>query len=372
MLFPQDERFFPKRNMQVIQLERSGDLFIMRAARYGEPLQIVGYREMKNMTGEILAGLFVCAHDSNALGEAKIWNVRIDKLVPTNLGANRAWRIGSRLEIMDVFNGNRRIIYQTSGRIESPNWMPDDKKILFNTDDLLYTVPIAGGRTEVLNTGSVKNINGAHCISFDGKMLGIGSAEGRWPNILVLPITGGQPKVVADEMPCYLHGLSPDHKEVAFVAPRKDIPVYDVYKKSISGGEAIRLTDSKIYEFADGCEYSPDGKYIYYNASQNGGTMQTWRMKPDGSGKEQVTFDVYNNWFPHISPDGKWMVYISFPAETPLNTHPLYASVMIRLMPVDGGGSRVIAYIYGGQGTIDENPWSPDSRHISFVSYTTL
>lgn len=100
--------------------------------------------------------------------------------------------------------------------------------------------------------------------------------------------------------------------------------------------------------------------------------MQIWRMKPDGSGKEQLTFDAYNNWFPHISPDGKWMVFISFPAGTALNTHPLYSRVMIRLMPVAGGAPRAIAYVYGGQGTIDENSWSPDSRHISFVSYTTL
>ncbi|HEX5553676.1 MAG TPA: hypothetical protein VFX43_10555 [Chitinophagaceae bacterium] len=372
MLLPQDEQASSKRNVQVMQLERQGDVFIMRAARYGEPLQIVGYHQMENMTGEVLAGLFVCAHDTDALGEAKIWNVRIDKTVPTNAGPRRAWRIGSRLETMDVFNGKRRIIYQTSGRIESPNWMPDGKKILFNTEGLLYTVPLSGGKPKVLNTGSANHISGAHCISRDGKMLGIGDIESRWPGIFVLPIEGGQPKVVVNEMPAYLHGLSPDNKEVAFVAPRRGLPVYDVYKKPINGGKAIRLTDSKAYEFADGCEYSPDGKYIYYNASQKGGTMQIWKMKPDGSSKEQLTFDAYNNWFPHISPDGKWMVFISFPAGTRLNTHPSYTHVMIRLMPVAGGAPRVVAYIYGGQGTLDENSWAPDSRHISFVSYTTL
>jgi len=41
--------------------------------------------------------------------------------------------------------------------------------------------------------------------------------------------------------------------------------------------------------------------------------LQIWRMKPDGSGREQLTSDNYNNWFPHISPDGKWIVIISFP-----------------------------------------------------------
>jgi Tol biopolymer transport system component len=40
--------------------------------------------------------------------------------------------------------------------------------------------------------------------------------------------------------------------------------------------------------------------------------MQIWRMKPDGSDPEQITNDEYNNWFPHISPDGRWIVFLSF------------------------------------------------------------
>jgi Tol biopolymer transport system component len=117
----------------------------------------------------------------------------------------------------------------------------------------------------------------------------------------------------------------------------------------------------------DGPEYSPDGRFIYYNGSQSG-TMQIWRMKPDGSAREQLTFDGYNNWFPHISPDGKWMVYISFPPDIPVNAHPSYKRVTLNLMPVSGGAPRIIAYLYGGQGTINVPSWSPDSKSIAFVS----
>jgi Tol biopolymer transport system component len=129
----------------------------------------------------------------------------------------------------------------------------------------------------------------------------------------------------------------------------------------------VALTETKPTDHVDGCEYSPDGKYIYYNGSASG-TMQLWRMKPDGSGKEQITFDQYNNWFPHISPDGKWIAFISFPETIQVNSHPSYKRVMLRLMPVDGGAVRVIAYLYGGQGTINVPSWSPDSRNIAFVS----
>jgi TolB protein len=92
-------------------------------------------------------------------------------------------------------------------------------------------------------------------------------------------------------------------------------------------------------------------------------------MKPDGSGKEQLTFDEYNNWFPHVSPDNKWIAFLSYPTTVDPAAHPFYKRVMLRLMPVNGtASSRVIAYLYGGQGTINTPSWSPDSKQIAFVS----
>ena len=140
------------------------------------------------------------------------------------------------------------------------------------------------------------------------------------------------------------------------------------YKIPASGGAEVRLTENKGTH-ADGAEYSPDGKFIYYNSSISG-TMQLWRMKGDGSGKEQLTFDASNNWFPHLSPNGKWIVYISFPPDIEVNDHPFYKRVELKLMSVSGGAPRTIAYLYGGQGTINVPSWSPDSSKIAFVSNT--
>lgn len=366
---PQDEIFAPKKNYGIIQLERQGKKIIIRAAHPGEPLQTIGSKEMTDMPDEVLAGLFICSHDPEIVEEARVWNVRIDKPVPEGYKPDEKGYIGCRLETMNVFDGTRRVIHESKGRFEAPNWMPDGKKILFNEKGSLYTIPVDGGTPEKLNTGIADNLNNDHGISFDGKKLAIShhrkGLPGGGSTVYVLPLTGGTPKQITEGTPSYFHGWSGDSKEVYYVAQR-DTPVYNVYKSPADGGKEVQLTFNKSGH-VDGPEGSPDGKYIYYNGSQSG-TMQLWRMKPDGTAREQITFDENNNWFPHISPDGKWIAFISFGTDVSPDDHPSYKRVMLRLMPATGGAPRTIAYLYGGQGTINVPSWSPDNKHIAFVS----
>jgi TolB protein len=207
-------------------------------------------------------------------------------------------------------------------------------------------------------------------ISFDGKMLAISShsATHKGGSIgFVLPITGGEPKRITEFAPSYIHGWSPDGKYIVFTGQRNN--EFDIYKINPDSGKEIRLTTAPGLD--DGPEYSPDGKYIYFNSVRSG-MMQIWRMKPDGSDQQQITNDSLNNWFPHISPDGKWIVFISFNPDVKPDDHPFYKHVYLRLMPASGGAPKVIAYLYGGQGTINTPSWSPDSRKIAFISNSQL
>lgn len=368
---PQDELFAVKKHATIIQLERNGKTFIMRIANPGEPLQEVGRTDSIEMPDEALAGLFICSHNPDVLEEGLAWNVRIEKTVPESHNGYRDGILASRLELLNVFDGKRTVIHEDAGRLEAPNWMPDGKRLLFNKGGSLYTIPIEGGVPEKLNTGFANRNNNDHVISFDGKKLGISHHRDGMPGggstVYYLPLSGGDPVLVTDSTPSYLHGWSADGKEVVYTALRvSKSPAYNIYKKPIGGGPEVPLTLNKT-GLADGPEYAPDGKYIYYNANQTG-TMQLWRMKPDGSAQEQLTFDEYNNWFPHISPDGKWIVYISFPTTVDPADHPFYKRVTLRLMPVSGGAPKVIAYLYGGQGSINTPSWSPDSKRVAFIS----
>ena len=66
--------------------------------------------------------------------------------------------------------------------------------------------------------------------------------------------------------------------------------------------------------------------------------MQMWRMRADGSAPEQLTSDQYNNWFPHLSPDGQWIAFLSFMKDVAPGDHPFYKHVYLRVMSTRAGG----------------------------------
>ena len=114
-------------------------------------------------------------------------------------------------------------------------------------------------------------------------------------------------------------------------------------------------------------EYLPDGKCINFN-SIRGGLVQIWRMNPDGSAREQATpDDGYGNWFPHLSPDGQRMVFLTY--EEGVSGHPENKDAMLRVLTLASRGVGVLAKLFGGQGTINVPAWSPAGRRLAFVSF---
>ncbi len=366
---PEDQIESRKNQNSILQLERKGNVITMKAANIGEPLQVVG-EHSTNYGDEVLVGLFISSHNEEVIEEAIVWNVRLDNPVDNDYNPYDNGFLGCRLETINVFNGKRKVIYTSNGRFEAPNWMPSGDQLIFNMNGSLYTISDQGGEITKHNTGFANDNNNDHGISFDGKLLAIShhreGLPGGGSTIYVLPIEGGEPKQVTELTPSYWHGWNPNNEEVLYVAKRSEDEPYNIYKASIKDGKEEAVTTFS-FGHVDGPEFSPDGKYIYYNGSQSG-TMQLWRMKPDATEKEQLTFDQYNSWFPHISPDGKWIAYMNFIDDIPADSHPSYKRITLNLMPVDGGQSRVIAYLYGGQGTINVPSWSPDSKQIAFVS----
>ncbi len=354
----------------IIELERHGNQYIMRAAVYGEPFVMDTVNDI-DLGDEVYVGLFVGSHNADVLETGVFSNVRLTVPFKGVADNQTQMKLGSHLEILEVASGKRNIIYSVPYSIQAPNWTKDGKYLIFNDDKgLINRFDLASNAVSVVNTGTVKNNNNDHVISFDGNMLGLSSSVDNLGGSIIytVPLTGGIPKQITPKGPSYMHGWSPDGNFMVFCGERNG--EYDVYRVPSTGGPEVKLTDAKGLD--DGPEYTPDGKYIYFNSVRSG-SMQIWRMKPDGKDQEQVTNDEFNNWFAHISPDGKWIVFISFlKEEVQPGIHPPYKHVYIRLMPFAGGVPKVIAYVYGGQGTINTPSWSPDSKRVAFVSNSDM
>lgn len=365
-----EEHKLPLTKANILQLERKGNVYIMRAAVYGQPFSTDTISGV-DLGDEVYVGLFVGSHNADVLETGVFSNVRISVPYKGESSQSTQMTLGSNLELLEVASGKRDIIYTVPYSIQAPNWTPDGKSLVFNdAKGLVYYYDLTANKPTQINTGTVTNNNNDHVISFDGKMLALSSnvKELGGSIIYTVPLAGGTPKQITPKGPSYMHGWSPDGKDIVFCGQRNN--EFDVYKIPAAGGKELRLTDAVGLD--DGPEYTPDGKYIYFNSVRSG-SMQIWRMKPDGTQQEQVTNDQFHNWFAHISPDGKWLVFLSFlKDETPANIHPPYKHVYIRLMPFAGGEPKVLAYIYGGQGSINTPSWSPDSKRIAFISNTNI
>ena len=144
---------------------------------------------------------------------------------------------------------------------------------------------------------------------------------------------------------------------------------FDIYAMSTNGGEEIRLTTNESLD--DGPEYAPDGKHIYIN-SYRSGMMQIWRMKPDGSEPEQMTFDTHSNWFAHIAPNNKVATIITY-VEDQKQSHPFGHQVKLRLLNLKTKEVKDLTdEFYGGQGTINVPSWSPDGKKFAYVRLEDL
>ena len=275
----------------------------------------------------------------------------------------------SILEIYDLEKGESREVVRFDRLIEAPNWSRDGKSLFYNSRGELYRYDLEKGTEEKLDTGLCRNCNNDHVLSPDGRSIAVSHSEESWMSrVYIVPIGGGEPRLVTENCPSFLHGWSPDGETLAYCAFRDMEKGGDIYTIPVSGGEERQLTFTEGLN--DGPEYSPDGKHIWFNSVRSG-LMQAWRMNADGSEQTQMTFDEgWNTWFPHISPDGKKVVMIAYKkGDLKPGEHLPHKWVELRLMNADGSRLKTLLTLFGGQGTINVNSWAPDSKRFADVRY---
>lgn len=280
----------------------------------------------------------------------------------------------SQLTVIGRDGGHRKVLHETPVHIEAPNWSPDGAWLLFNSGGRMFKIPSDGtGSVQEIDTDHALLANNDHVLSPDGRTIYFTVRGG---HLYAVPWEGGTARRVSNAHPAeaplryFVHGISPDGATLVHVGIT-GFPTpsgWGIYTISAAGGPDVALLRSRVP--VDGPEYSPDGRWIYYNGEDPArapGHAQIYRMRPDGSGIEQLTHDERVNWFPHLSPDGQWVAYLSYPAGT--LGHPPNLAVTLRVMQPDGRGAHDVVSLLGGQGTLNVNSWAPDSERLAYVAY---
>lgn len=356
-----------------IRLERHGDEFTMYTGNAGEELKPSGSARV-TLNDPVYVGIGVCSHEANVLETAVFSNVTVQE--HPNATSPEP-QLKSKISVYDLVSRSVKVVYAADTLFEAPNWSRDGNYLLTNSHGKLIRIAVNGSAPVAPQELAVPpgyEVNNDHGFSNDGKWLAISAdtASSAGSQVFLASSDGSHPRLMTPKVPSYFHGWSPDGQWLAFVGERENN--FDIFRVAVSGGVEQRLTSHAGYD--DGPDYSPDGRWIYFNSDRSG-SWDIWRMPADGAGPgdqraEQVTSDELEDWFPHPSPDGKWLVFLSFPKGT--IGHDAHLDVELRMMPLPGtkpnlGPIQVLTKLFGGQGTINVNSWSPDSRKFAFVSY---
>jgi TolB protein len=286
----------------------------------------------------------------------------------------RQLQLGQRAEvwIAEVTDRSAELAYATDTLLlEAPNWAPDGRGLLLNGDGLLWRLDLElEVELKQVPIDDLPPINNDHVLDAERGLIYLSANDG---HIYVAPVEGGTAKRVTHDSSRYhfLHGVSPDGKTLAFVElPRADVSAPGrLALISSTGGETHYPEAGSSH--LDGPEYSPDGSWLYFNSEEfarRPGHAQLACLPAEGGRMEHLLESETVDWFPHLSPDGQLASYISFPPGT--LGHPPDLDVEVRLVRTADWRDILWRFpLFGGQGTINVNSWSPDSRRFAFVAY---
>lgn len=100
--------------------------------------------------------------------------------------------------------------------------------------------------------------------------------------------------------------VSPDGTRIVYQSSRDGD--FDIYVADIDGGNGRKLTDNTVIDRLP--DWSPDGEWIIYSSDTRGdGTLDLYRIRPDGTDLEQVFSNGLRNSHPRYSPDGRSIVF---------------------------------------------------------------
>ncbi|WMJ73923.1 hypothetical protein RCC89_12225 [Cytophagaceae bacterium ABcell3] len=279
-------------------------------------------------------------------------------------GENETQEVSSSIEVFSLESKGSKTIYTSENIISSPQWSPDGKYIFFNENENILQISVEDGLVETVISSVPCSPN--YGISSDGKSLAVSvlGKPGDNTQITIFSLEeDGQSQNFTFNGDAWFHGWDPTGNRFVFCGKQSD--KLDIYSASLQG-ELAKLTNSGDF-LSNTPDYSLDGKYIYFSSDRSG-IAEVWRIDANGDNLKQITSDDYNNWFPHPSPDGNNLLFLSY--NNDVYKHPSNEEIQVRLMSLSDKKAETLFETIGGQGTFNMPCWSPDSKSFVYVNYT--
>jgi len=290
-------------------------------------------------------------------------------------GSYRVLREGQkcRLHVFDAETRSATVIAEFDQMLfEAPNWGSDGNTLYLNGHGALWAFSVdAPLEPRRIGYQGLPALNNDHVLDPGGDGIFMSASDG---HIYHGALDGGTTRQVTSEDGVwhYLHGVSPDGATLAFVRLDRSGASGRLALVASDGGRVTVIDTGDGH--VDGPEWSPDGAWIYFNTERwasESGQAQLARVpnqEPSADKVERLISTSTVDWFPHLAPNGRLAVYLQYPAGTV--GHPEDCEVeLVIVETTDWSAPSARVPVFGGQGTINVNSWSPDSRRFAFVSY---
>lgn len=189
----------------------------------------------------------------------------------------------------------------------------------------------------------------------DGQGLIASATEeaGSLPQLWHLPFKGGAAKRITNDLNGYVDiGLTADSKTLVSVRSDRLVNVWLANGADLSSARQI-TSGTERDDGMRGLSWTPDGKIVYRSVA--GGEPNVWIMATDGTGQKQLSINTSQNFDPAVSPDGRHIIWASRRT----------GSTNLWRMDIDGGNAKQIT-----SGVGDYFPEiSPDGKWVLYTAY---